>query len=129
MSIFSSVSLRHFCETENNVRFDLQVGHNNLRYRGPGFLAVVIFRSTPTPSPLSRQKAGPATHRKTEKERQLVDGRGRKRVGVEPNHTTARKPGPLKLLTPLLMYSYAVGNSQLPVFHPFLSDISAKKKI
>ncbi len=27
------------------------------------------------PQPLSRQKARPATHRKTEKERQLVDGR------------------------------------------------------
>ncbi len=33
-----------------------------------------------------------ATHRKTEKERQLADGEG---AGLEPNHTTARKLGPL----------------------------------
>jgi hypothetical protein len=46
-----------------------------------------------TPFPLS----GPATLRKTEKERQLADGRGGKEVDVEPNHTTARKPGPLKI--------------------------------
>ncbi len=40
-------------------------------YRGPGFLAVVWFASSP-----SLQLAWPATHRKTEKERQLADGRG-----------------------------------------------------
>jgi hypothetical protein len=45
-------------------------------YRGPGFLAAVYFGSTPTPPPrLSRQKDRPATHRKTEKERQVGDGR------------------------------------------------------
>jgi hypothetical protein len=44
--------------------------------------------------PLSRQQAGPATHRKTEKERELADGRGEE-GGEEPNHTTTRKPGPL----------------------------------
>jgi hypothetical protein len=40
------------------------------------------------------------THRKTEKERQLADGRGGEEVvGEEPNHTTAaRKPGPLKII-------------------------------
>jgi hypothetical protein len=30
----------------------------------------------PSPSPLSRQEARPAIHRKTEKDRQLADGRG-----------------------------------------------------
>ncbi len=45
-------------------------------YRGPGFLVVVWFGSSPTPSPLSRQQVRPAaTHRKTKKERQLGDGR------------------------------------------------------
>ncbi len=34
-------------------------------------------------------------HRKTEKERQLAQEKGGKRVGEEPNHTTAKKPGPL----------------------------------
>ncbi len=45
------------------------------------------------PTPLSRQLAGPATHRKTDKERLLADGRGGRGVGGEPHHTTARKPG------------------------------------
>jgi hypothetical protein len=65
-------------------------------YRGPGFLADMIWL---LPHPLvtthisfSRQKARPATHRKTEKERQLVEWEG---VGKEPNHTIARKPDPL----------------------------------
>jgi hypothetical protein len=48
----------------------------DLLYRGPGFLAVVWFGSLPPPHPL------PAIHRKTEKERQLADGRG---VGEEPS--------------------------------------------
>ncbi len=50
------------------------------------------------PLPLSRQKGRPATHRKTEKERQLAHGRGGKGVGEEPNHSTARKPGPLQII-------------------------------
>ncbi len=36
----------------------------------------------------------PATHGKTDKERQVADGRGGQRVGEEPNHTTARKSDP-----------------------------------
>jgi hypothetical protein len=36
-----------------------------------------------------------AIHWKSDKERQLADGRGGKGVGEEPYHTTARKPGPL----------------------------------
>ncbi len=40
--------------------------------RGPGFLTVVWFGSSPIPSPLSRQWALLATHRKTEKKRQLA---------------------------------------------------------
>jgi hypothetical protein len=49
-------------------------------YRGPGFLAVVRFSSPiPTPSPLSRQKAPPATHWKT-------------KTAEETHHMTARKP-------------------------------------
>jgi hypothetical protein len=42
-----------------------------------------------------------ATHRKTEKERQLATGKG---VGVEPNHTTARKPGHLLIIQSPLFY-------------------------
>jgi hypothetical protein len=40
-------------------------------------------------------KARQATHRTTEKARQLSDGRGGKGVGEEQNYTTARKPSPL----------------------------------
>jgi hypothetical protein len=63
-------------------------------YRGPGFLAVIGFGSSPSPSsPLSRQQGRPATHRKTEKERQLADWRGRVAgVGGATLYTTARKP-------------------------------------
>ncbi len=46
-------------------------------YRGPGFLAVVEFSSSPTPYPLHQYtRPASATHRKTEKERQLTDGDG-----------------------------------------------------
>ncbi len=41
------------------------------------------------------------THRKTEKERQVVDergGGGGGGVGEELNHATARKPGPLYII-------------------------------
>jgi hypothetical protein len=43
-------------------------------YRRPGFLVVVLLGSSPVP--LYRQLARLATHRKTEKEIQLADGRG-----------------------------------------------------
>jgi hypothetical protein len=52
----------------------------------------------PSPTPLSRQSARPETQRKTEKERQLADGRRGEGVGEEPNHTTARKPGSLGII-------------------------------
>jgi hypothetical protein len=48
-------------------------------YRGTGFLADVLFGFCPIPSLLSHQK-------------QLAGVEG---GGEEPNHTTARKPGPL----------------------------------
>jgi hypothetical protein len=50
----------------------------------------------PSPSlPPSRQETQPATHRKTEKERQLLNGGGGDSRGKELSHRTARKPGPL----------------------------------
>jgi hypothetical protein len=36
-----------------------------------------------------------ATHRKTEKEKQVTDVKGGKGMGEEPNYTTERKPGSL----------------------------------
>jgi hypothetical protein len=50
----------------------------------------MIWLNTHPLSPLSRRQARPATHKKTEKERQP-----RERVDEEPNHTTARNPGHL----------------------------------
>ncbi len=61
-------------------------------YRGPSFLAAVWFGSTPAP-PSSPFSSWTATHRKTEKERQLADRKRGKGAGVEPNPKTARKPG------------------------------------
>jgi hypothetical protein len=61
----------------------------------------LLYDSAPRspPPPLFYQDVRPTTHKKTEKERQLADGDGRgvggKGMGVEPNHTTAKKPGPL----------------------------------
>jgi hypothetical protein len=65
--------------------------------RGVGFLAVVLLGSSPIPFPSpSCSKFNRRHTRRLEKERQLADGRGRgKRVGEEPNHTIARKPGSL----------------------------------
>ncbi len=94
--------------------------------KGPGFLAVVWFGSSPTPSapsPLCRQKARPATHRKTEKERKGVD---------HMNHMNIRKPclyksfntlwpteiyqdSPLKLLLLLCMLSARPGQDLLEI--------------
>jgi len=58
-------------------------------YRGPGLLAVVWFGSSFTPSPPPLPSiSSTATHRQTEQEIQLADGKG-DGVGEEPNHTTA----------------------------------------
>ncbi len=65
-------------------------------YRGPGFLPIVLFGSSPTPFPPLRSAsclsfsvflcvAGRAYWRE-----KRGDG-----LGDKPNHTTARKPGPL----------------------------------
>ncbi len=61
-------------------------------YRGPGFIEVAWFGSSSTP-PVS--KLEPATNRKNEKERQDLTGEEGPGMGEEPNHTKARKPGPL----------------------------------
>jgi hypothetical protein len=46
--------------------------------------------------PFLVSKLDHATQRKSAKERQVAAGRGE--VGEEPNHTTARKPGPLEII-------------------------------
>ncbi len=65
-----------------------------MMYRGPGFLVVVRFGSSPTPSALSPEPAGSLSqsfclYRRSSL--QTGDGKG----GGELNNTTARKPGPL----------------------------------
>ncbi len=62
--------------------------------RGQGYLAVIWFGSSPTPSPPPPGRSTGDTKEDWEGD-QLADGRGRTRVGEEPNHTTARKIGPL----------------------------------
>ncbi len=60
-------------------------------YRGPGFLALVWFGNSPTPSPPSLVSKIDRRHRKTEKERNLAVDWG----GGGATHTTSRNPGPL----------------------------------
>ena len=67
-------------------------------YREPGFLAVVWFSSSPTPSPPLVSKLDRRHTERLRNKRQLFDRRGGKGVGEEPNNTTARKPGPLGII-------------------------------
>jgi hypothetical protein len=57
-------------------------------YRGLGFLTVSMIWLLPSAFPTVSSTGD----RLTEKGRQGADGRGGRK---EPNHTTARKPGPL----------------------------------
>jgi hypothetical protein len=59
-------------------------------YRGPGFLTVIWFRSSPIPSPPSVSSTGQAHTRKT--------GEGVEGLGEDPYHATARNPGPLQIV-------------------------------
>jgi hypothetical protein len=57
-------------------------------YRGPGFLEVVLFGSSPTslaPSPVGNRYQSSL----------MTERGGEKGVSEEPNPTSARKPGPL----------------------------------
>ncbi len=62
-------------------------------YRGPGFLAVAWFGSSPAPSPLFRQQVVSLSHSSCVSPVDITYGGDG--VGEEPNHTIARKPGPL----------------------------------
>jgi hypothetical protein len=74
---------------QNALRIELPREYWRI-HRGPGFLAVVCFGSSPTPSLTCQQIVFSFSVFRV----QLTDGRGG-RVGEEPNHTTAIKPGPL----------------------------------
>jgi hypothetical protein len=64
-------------------------------YRVPGFLAVV-YSSPPPPPPLpSASCLSFSVFLCTAGRAELTDRRGERGAGEEPNHTTARKPGPL----------------------------------
>jgi hypothetical protein len=77
-------------------------------YRGAGFLAVVGFGSKSTPSPPTHpfSKLDWRHTGRLRKKDSLLTGEG---AGVEPNHTTARKPGPLEIM------QYSLRSTQL---HP-----------
>ncbi len=78
-------------------------------YRGPGFLAVVWFGSSPTPSPVSklhRRHTGRLRKRETTCSRE----RAEEGVGEEP---TAGKPGPLKVV----QYSLLLNVVMFYTFH------------
>jgi hypothetical protein len=105
--LFSLKNIRSIPPAFPNVRMSLRLVDFFSRVKPgsiDGFIEGQAFspsndvtpRPPPPPPPFSffRQKARPATHRKTEKEGQLADGRWGDRVWEEPNHTTPRKPGP-----------------------------------
>jgi hypothetical protein len=72
-----------------------------LNNREPGFLAVVCFSSSPTllpPSPVSKLDQQP-TGRLRKRDNFLAGLEGGRAGVAEPNHTTARKPGPLEIIT------------------------------
>jgi hypothetical protein len=88
------------------------------------------------PHPLSRQQARLATHRKSKKERQLAislwrgrrgGGWGDEGVREEPNHTCARKSGPLWIIHYSLVEHHGPGslpNMQLSSSRPFFDSNS-----
>ncbi len=65
-------------------------------YRGPGFLAVVWFGSTPAPSPVSNLTL--SVFKGCRCSSLLTGKEGGEGVGVEPNPTIARKLGPLSIV-------------------------------
>ncbi len=80
----SSVQLGTLCEeSPQRVSND---------HRGPGFLAVICFGSTPPPSPVS--KLGLRHTGKLRKSDNLLTGK-EEGLGEEPNHMITRKPSPL----------------------------------
>jgi hypothetical protein len=81
----------------------LTYNSSDLWYRGPGFLAAVLFGSNcPTPNCLSFL-AFLCVASRAYSEVVREEGKG---VGEEPNHTTARKPGPLKIIQYSLVLPY-----------------------
>ncbi len=68
-------------------------------YRGPGFLADVWFRISPTylPPPLSHQQVVSLSFFMCRRS-SLLTAEGPERVGEEPSRTTAKKPGPLYVI-------------------------------
>jgi hypothetical protein len=78
--LFFCGQIEHTCPPRGRSRFDslsLAPREYWTIYRGQGFLAFVWFCSSPPPHPHSPEsKLDPPTDRKTEKERQVADGRG-----------------------------------------------------
>ncbi len=94
---FSPMQLR-ICYTIHNT-CKLHPREYWMVYWGLCFLERIwLLSTTPFPATLSPR---PATHRKPEKESQLLTGEG---VAEEPNHTTARKYGPLEIIQYSLLH-------------------------
>ncbi len=85
----------------------------------------MIWLLAPPPPPLP--SAISTTHRKTEKKRQLTNGKGARVVGEKPNHTTARQPGPLEIYSILSGFMVALSLCGAPVgFSPFFNNFREK---
>ncbi len=90
-TIYCSSSQEQFCRFFRKTSSVVGIREYWMIYGGPGFLVVIWFVSPPRP----------VTHRKIEKERQFAAVGGGEVGGEEPDHTTTRKPGPLKLFNTL----------------------------
>ncbi len=75
------------------IRYGQRVLNYIYRARLSSGCMIRLLVHTFLPPLSSVSSTGEATHRKIEKERQMADER--KGMGEKPNHTTARKPGPL----------------------------------
>jgi hypothetical protein len=64
-------------------------------YRGSGFLVVIRLLAHPLPSFLVSKMSLFHSLPVCRRGRAIVTGEGCTGVGEEPNHATARKPGPL----------------------------------
>ncbi len=94
----------------------------------PGFLIVVRFGSSLTPSPISQLYLFlclPVYRRSS----LLTGGRDRRGFGEEPSYTTARKPGPLQIVQYSLLVSFGLPianrrciQDRLLLYFPFFKD-------
>ncbi len=121
---FLSLSFSHlefFVVGLRSVKISVtKVPENIENYRGPGFLAVVLFGSFPAPSPLSSQQVVSLSRSSCVSKFELTEGKG------EGGGGTARKPGPLLIIqySLLVTIDQTKSRSRLQYFMSFCRILS-----